>query len=288
MPTERIIPSSLPAPSVVLNATGVPALFILTGVERLRVLAITDDGNATYSVNGRMQTPKGDVVPFSFVGQSTNTAVLQTQDFNLGAGTLLTLTVQIVQQSGTQMWGRDWVQVQVIEGTGTGAVVLGTLVQSYVTASLPVAWPGTPFRAAVEGPGLTRTTNIFGSIPGTSTAHFTPGHPFRAQLLGFSFSYTSDAVAGSRIMEFFFQGPFGTNAWVVQSLGQAPSTTRSYFFVPGAASVDYSAINGVFVYGVPEDVFLNATDTLLIQAGNADVGDTFNNGNVVWRSWYDL
>jgi hypothetical protein len=251
------------------------------------VLAIADVTPSQYAMNGRMMQADGSIVPFAYVGDFGNSATFAPTDFPVGAGTLLTLIVQVFTESGQSLWGRNWVQVQLIQGSGASATVLGTLVQSVITTAIPAAWPGTIFRPPLDGPGFP-TATAFGSPSGAAGATLSITGPFRAQLLGINFLYVCSGAAGNRIptVQMSIGGAHPWFAAVQPSIG--PGVSRQCFFVPGLATADYSAVLGFSIVGLPAVVILKPTDTISLGGAGLDVGDQFQNVTMSWLRWYDL
>ncbi len=270
----------------ILNNLGTPTQFVLSDVNRLRFLFHTDDAAVVWVVTGRMQRPDTQIVPFAFNVATQGAFIVSTQDLNVGAGTLLTLTVTITNQSGVSFWGRNWAQVQVIEGTGAAAIILGTLVQSHATTFMPAAWPGTPFRASIEGPGLVQFQAL--ANPGAGLqAHWNPPGGARARFLSIGFLLTTAAGGGTRTPGVTFLIGGGTALTIWSPVGQAAGVAHQYWFASGGPQIDNSATFGHVNVPLPSYLPLKGFDEVDTAVVSMAGGDTITGCVVAFERWLE-
>lgn len=138
-----------------------PYQFVTTGEENIRVTSVNALAGVRLKIQGLRLSERGENVPFSHDHIPQNDRSVATTEFSLGYGALLHLTVFAV--GAAPLHGQTFVIVQVIRGSAAAAVVLGTLLQGYVTSTQALGWPGSPISSSIEGAGAVR--NIVGTMP---------------------------------------------------------------------------------------------------------------------------
>jgi hypothetical protein len=162
MAPERILRArsvSLPASPEVLAS---PFQFLVTGIDHLRVRAWCSTAGVVLAIDQRFGLLEGPVQASGdtlICGSDRNA---RTKDITLAAGYVLNLVVRA--ESGSPRVGQCYVTIDVIRGTGPAAIVLGQMVGGYVTASQGLAWPGTPIRTSLEGPGYETTIATYSAM----------------------------------------------------------------------------------------------------------------------------
>lgn len=286
MPPEIILPARRGA---VLAADGVaplaPFQFVLSTFERLRVLTYSDDASAVYTIAGRVHRGDGTISTFAFQHAQVSENSSPLKDVNVGAGALLTVSVYVSTQNGVSRHGRNWVRVQVIQGEGAAATVLGTLVQAYVTKQDPVAWPGTPFRSPTEGPGLVEF--IEGTAPaagGAAELTFTPDRRYRIDALSVIF----DTAAGGSARRVFVRQVTanGVDALFPAPFPQPASTTQTYVFGRGLPNLDASA-NGMVAGALPIELWSTNVSSYEVNAALIAAADQFTAVGAQVTRWFD-
>jgi hypothetical protein len=138
-----------------------PFQFALDGNEVLRVKAANTATGARIAIQGRRLSEKGEIEPFAFVHMPNSDRTISTTIHALGKGALLNLAVFV--ENATPLIGQTFVMVQIVRGLAGPLVLLGTLLQGYVTSTQGLGWPGSPIVTSTEGEPAARF--IVGTTP---------------------------------------------------------------------------------------------------------------------------
>ena len=172
-----------------------PFQFFTDGTDNLRVEIVNSASGVTVTVLGRAVDESGKPKALQQTITPSDDRTVTRKDFALGAGALLNLSV--FASSGSPLIGQTFVRIQLIRGLAGATLVVGTLLQGYVTAVQDLAFPGSPIRMSTEDAFPTRV--IVGTIPavGTEVSETVPTGA-RWELVTFTVSLTTSGVAGTR------------------------------------------------------------------------------------------
>lgn len=205
MPNERIFPavSVQTAGGRILPS---PNQFYLTGEDRLRVMSVNALAGVAIKIQFRTANFAGDTVPHSEDHTPASDRSLRREDFAIGSGSLLNVTVFC--RAGAPQIGQTFVIVQLIRGSGAAAIVLGTILAGYITATQALGFPGSPILSSIDAGYAVRTIN--GTQPGFQ-AEINEVVPTGArwELLALSTLLTTDINAGNRQPVLMFIAPAG-------------------------------------------------------------------------------
>lgn len=148
----RVTPSSFP--------------FYTTGEDNLRVTSWNTAAGAVLKINGRTIDASGKATPDSWDHTPTANRVATVTDITLSGSTLLNVAVFGVGTA--QQIGQTFVKMELIRGIGAGAIVLGTILQGYVTNTQALAWPGSAIQTTLDSGGYFR--DIAGTTPPAGNA----------------------------------------------------------------------------------------------------------------------
>lgn len=172
-----------------------PFQFYTTGEEFLRVTSANSLTGVTIAIHGRWLDLTQTVQATAWTHTPHNDRTLVTTDFPLGQGALLNLTV--FASAGAPVIGQTFVIVQLVRGVGAAAIVLGTLLQGYVTGTQQLAWPGSPIQDSISGGGYIRF--IQGTKPGVGQlVTETVPTGARWELLAIGVEFDPDATDATR------------------------------------------------------------------------------------------
>jgi hypothetical protein len=147
------------------------------------------------AIQGRRLNDRGEIVAITATHTPNSDRTTVTSVIPLGKGALLNLAV--VAESGTPLFGQTFVMLQLIRGLTGPVVVLGALLQGFVTSTQILAWPGSPLQHSFEGQGVARV--ITGTLPaaGAEISETVPTGA-RWELVKFSTQFTCSAAAATR------------------------------------------------------------------------------------------
>jgi hypothetical protein len=143
-----------------------PNQFYLTGEDRLRIVSVNSLPGVVIKLQCRTANPQGDTVAQSFDHVPNSDRSKKVEDYSIGDGSLLNVTV--FAGAGSPSIGQVYVIVQLVRGAGGAAVVLGTILAGYVTMTQALGFPGSPIQSSVEGEPFVRAVN--GTLPALGVA----------------------------------------------------------------------------------------------------------------------
>lgn len=279
---ERVFAPDAPPLAGALAAG--PYNFQFTGEDNIRVTVVNSLAGARVTVAYRtaptpttVQTNEQNVGP-------TSDRIASTTDFSIGTGYLLNLTAYA--SSGAPKIGNTFVKVDVIRGMGQSAKILATIVAGYITATQPIAWPGSPIRHSLEGQGLTRVISGTDPAAGVGIGETVPSgarwrlHAARATLV-------TSGVAGNRTIFLLLVTPSVVGVFLSwQSLVQAATQTNQYYWGLGMPLSSVPPSNSG-VGGLP-DLPILAGSSISIGALQFDVGDNWGPPTLSVEEWLEV
>lgn len=143
----RIIPATFP--------------FYTTGEDNLRIVSFNSAASVKLTLSARLLGVDGRPSPSVWFHTPNTDRSASSNDFPLSGQTLL--NVRVVATSGSPLVGQTFVIVQLIRGIGAAAIVLGTVLQGYVTTTQGLGWPGSAIVSSTDGEPAIRT--IVGTTP---------------------------------------------------------------------------------------------------------------------------
>lgn len=146
--SERVFPAAPRTGAAAANLTQ-QAAFYTDGADNLRIMSACAVANVTIVLSGRYQAPDGTIVPFVHEQRANSDRSVKTTDVALAPGHILNVTAVAIGASVSI--GNCFVIVQIIRGLSGNTIVLGTLLQGYVTTTQHLAWPGSPITTSTDG-----------------------------------------------------------------------------------------------------------------------------------------
>ena len=199
--------------------------FYFNGDDAIRVTSWNSLTNVVLTLAGRFLNPDGRIEPFIETHTPNTNRTAATSTYGRGCGWLTDLT--IIVTGATPQRGQTFVRVDVVRGLASSQVVLGTLLQGYVTATKRAAYPESLMEDSLAGQGALRS--ITGTDPAANVeiAETVPTGA-RWRLRALSFQLVTDANVANR--EVSIQIDDGTNTLLTSPSGfnQAASLTRRY------------------------------------------------------------
>lgn len=261
-----------------------PSQFYLTGEDQLRIVSANSLTGVQLTIQARVANAAGEIVPQRWSHTPNTDRSTRTDDVGLGTGSLLNVTV--FASAGAPRIGQTFVMVQLVRGSGAVAIVLGTLLAGYVTATQALGFPGSPIVNSLEGGGVVRTIQGSTPAPGAEFSETVPTGA-RWQLLAMQASLATSATVGARrpIVVWSVNGAqVGTSAQVVDVAASQAGVFNWAQGMPLAAAI-YAGIN---VVGLPLDLQLLAGDSFASQTANMKAGDQWTLTRYVVREWLEV
>jgi len=280
---ERIVqanPISLAGGRVIAS----PFQFYLDGADNLRIEGWNSLTGVSLQVYGRFFKDDGTVQVFQQVLALTADRLRTVGDFALVRGYLLNLVVTAIGAS--PKIGQTFARVSVIRGLTGGTIVVGAMLQGYVTAQQGLAWPGSPLLGAQEGSGYAR--RISPTIPAAGFSMFeTVPTGARWQLRSVRAGLVTDATAVNRqpYLEAIESGSVSYISSHPQ--GQGASVSGNYYWADGMPIAVVIATNYTTA-GLPGRHTLGPGDQIVITAPLLQPGDQFVSGSLQVQEWLEI
>jgi hypothetical protein len=261
-----------------------PSQFFLTGEDRLRVVSANSLAGVALKIQWRTALFTGAVVPTSETHTPNSDRTTKTQDFELGTGSLLNVTV--FAGAGSPVSGQTFVMVQIVRGVGAAAIVLGTLLAGYVTSVQALGFPGSPIVASTTGEPVPRA--IVGTTPaaGSFVTETCPTGA-RWEIVTVFAQFTTSGVAGSRQPWFqvnYGANPAGVTTWdVVVPAANTVDLTYGQNLNPGE-----NFANTIITMPIPLGQRLRAGDQFFLGAVGLLAGDQFTAPVYQVREWLEV
>lgn len=283
MALERIFPAtSLQTAGGRILPT--PAQFYLTGEDRVRIVSANSLAGVSLKVQLRTANFAGDTVPHSFDHTPNSDRSIKREDYAIGSGSLLNVTV--FARTGAPLIGQVFVIIQLIRGAGVNAIVLGTILAGYVTATQALGFPGSPIRTSIEGDGYVRYVTGTTPAAGVNIAEVVPTGA-RWDLLRVYATFTTSGVAGNRFVCLALLAAGPRSFLGTQSTSQGPTQAAAYSWAQGVQQAT-DVTNVIWQNPIPSSAILLAADSFTTYTPNLGVADQFSAPQYVVREWLEV
>lgn len=199
------------------------------------------------------------------------------------AGALISNLV-LFADAGSPLVGQTFVKLELVQGDGNAATVLGVVLQGYVTSNGALAWPGSPIVNSLDGGGYQRI--VTGTTPAAGN-HVLETCPANAQweLTSIAVNYTADATVVTRYpyLRILDAAMSGTPVFPEPTTIVAGET----WFLSWARDV-LPAVTAPFKWvlqAMPSGRYLIAGQQFMVDTINIAAGDTFGSPAYTLREW---
>lgn len=261
-----------------------PFQFVTTGEDNLRVTSVNSLAGVQVKLQGRRLDGDGQIKPARWDHTPASDRTPTTTEIELGAGALLNLA--IFASAGAPKVGQTFVIVQLIRGAGAAAIVLGTLLQGYVTSTQGLGWPGSPIESSIAGGGVIRT--LLGTTPaaGAEISETVPTGA-RWQFLGGTIALQTNATVGDRRPVMTFQSGGFQIANAISPLAIPPSSLYGFAWGQGMTLSNALSTN-IGQQGSPMDLPLLAGGTIQTFTLGLAAGDQYLAPQFQIREWLEV
>lgn len=263
-----------------------PFQFVSDADTFIRVRSACSVAGVVLAVQGRRVDDAGTLQPIAETHTPNSDRSVKTQDFKLGAGALLNLTVYA--SSGAPLVGQCYVLVQILRNQGGTAIVLGTLLGGYVTAIQALGFPGSPIVGSTSGEPAIR--NIVGTTPAAG-AEFEETCPTGArwELISVLVSLATSAAVVNRNMSLQVFTP-GVQTWGKYEAGvNVPANTTQWFqYGLGLTVFGATAPENIEYVSLPQQVYFLAGQAFSSFTPNLQAGDQWNAPRYQVREWLEV
>jgi hypothetical protein len=257
MPGELVFPAQ---PAIVGGGRVLPspAAFYATGEDRLRIVSVNSLAGVRLKMQWRVADSKGATVPNSVDHTPNADRTVKTTDYELGTGSLLNITV--FASAGAPLIGQTYVMVQLVRGFGAAAIVLGTLLGGYVTATAALGFPGSPILSPLDGPGYFRVITGTNPAAGFSVLETVPAGA-RWDLVTFVNTLVASAAVSNRFVTLLIVASGAATVRMWADAAQVASETRLYMASQAAKQSSLLIGGTTYVWlGLPSPCIMRAGD----------------------------
>jgi hypothetical protein len=260
-----------------------PFQFTTSGEDNLRITSINSLVGVSLSVRGRRFNDEGLIEPFAYEHIPNSDRTAKTTDHPLGVGALINVT--ITASGATPLIGQTFVMAKIIRGLTGATLVLGTLLQGYVTSQQELAWPGSPIMSSIDGGGFVRTIVGTAPIPSLQIIETVPTGA-RWELLRMHALLTTVAggVNRSAVLSLLTGGVF--SAHLNPAASQPPSKLWHYSWGQGLQPVADVTL-GILQQAYPPAAVLLAGESFTTTLYNGAVGDAWSAPLYTVREWLE-
>lgn len=260
-----------------------PFQFATSGEENLRIESVGSLTGVRVAVHYRYWTPTGGIQANTQFHTPHSDRTIARSDFQLGAGALLNLTV--FADAGSPHIGQTFVRIQIVRGLSGATIVLGTLLQGYVTGSQDLGWPGSPIQSSIEGGGVLRAVTGTQPAAGQIISETVPTGA-RWELLAIAADLTTSAVAGDRRPRLHVTRAAGRVAASPQAGVQPPSKTQTHYWETGVP-LAVELTDNANVAGLPVPTLLLAGESIQVFVDTLAASDQWSAPRLSVREWLE-
>lgn len=276
-----------PAPSTDAEQAAARAWFspsglYVAGEDNLRLRSLNSAAGVRLNCTGRIRGRDGTIRPFSFDHVPNTNRTVAATIAAVGEGWIVNL--RVAAAGGTPLIGQTWAIVELVRGFTGASEINGTLASGYVTTNQPIAWPGSPMRGTLEGPGVIRS--IAGTNPAANVewSETVPAGA-RWQILSLSNVFVTDANVANRFPRLIIDDGAANVYESDPAAALAASLTRIYNAGLGTARLDAVSTNAQ--WALPEDVTLMAGSRIRSFVTNLQAGDNWGAPQLLVREWLE-
>lgn len=280
---EEVVAPSVPAPIAGTLAPG-PYNFEFTGEDALRLTVLNSLVGVVVGVSWRSYTPGNRTRPSREVHVPTSDRLVSTKEFAIGEGFLLNATLSAT--SGSPKRGQTWAKLEVIRGLGAAAIVLGTIAAGHITATIPLAWPGSPIENSTDGDGYLRLITGTQPAAGLEVNERVPVGA-RWELLTFRTNLVAGGTVANRRSGLSVLGSGPAFFRSPQPKDHAASTQMDNYWSQGMPFAT-SILSDVSIAGLPTGFKLGPDTTIVTATNNLQAADQYSAPLYSVREWLEI
>lgn len=263
-----------------------PFQFVADADTFLRVVSACSVTGVTLAVQGRRLDDHGQLQVLQETHAPNSDRSVKTQDYQLGPGAVLNVTV--FASAGAPLVGQCYVMVQLLRNMGGTAIVLGTLLAGYVTAHQALGFPGSPLVSSTAGEPAIR--DISGTVPAAG-ANLTETCPAGArwELVSILFTLTTNGTVGNRNLALEMFDPVGTINGIYEPGVNVPASTTQWFqYGVGLTVFGVVTPSNVEYVCLPQRFYLPAGARFTTTIAGLQSGDQLSNPRYQVREWLEV
>jgi hypothetical protein len=262
-----------------------PFQFQTTGEDNLRISGWASLSDVVLVVHGRRFDDEGRQHTFGHRVPLSGDRLVTTLDFALGSGYLVNM-VAFTEGTAPKM-GQVFASVKLIRGLSGATILVGALLQGYLTPVQVLAWPGSPLVNSHDGAGAVRVVSGTNPAAGSEISETVPTGA-RWLLTALAFTLVTDATVALRQPTLLYDGGSATDFFRSGSPGsQTASQTNSYQFAGGMPLATLVGTIAVLA-GLPDAHVLLPGHRFRTATANLQAGDDYATPIYVVREWLEV
>lgn len=261
-----------------------PFQFYLDGADNIRVEGWNTCVGAALEVHGRAINEFGETQTFNMVLPLTADRIRNRRDFAAVRGFILNIVVAAV--AATPCIGQTFARVSIIRGFTGGTIVLGVLLQGYVTAQQGLGWPGSPIESSIAGGGYMRAITGTNPAVGAEMAETVPEGALW-ELISLRMGFTTNAVAGDRRTVLILSLGLNT-VYDAAQFQTVPASSGPILTWAQGLAFESSAGPNYINAGLPNGVRLSAGSLIYTVTAPFGVTDDYGAPNMLVREWLEV
>lgn len=264
-----------------------PFQFALDGNDVMRIKSSCNIGGVRLSIQGRRLSAAGEIEVFAFEHDThlVGDRQIVTSTHVLGEGALLNLAVFA---TGVQpVIGEVFVMVQIVRGNTGPTVLLGTLLQGYVTATQGLGWPGSPILSSMD-PAAGAVHQFAGTDPAAGSEWLETVPPGAIwEIIAIRSVLSTSAAAGARTVFLIVSAPFATLFAVPSPVSPGPLSAVGFQWVQGFPLVSAVAATNP-ITGLPPQLRLRGGLSVGSLTVGMDAADDYQSPQLLVREWLEV
>lgn len=284
MAVERFAPGATGTAAIGRGLVASSFQYYLSGDEALRVTVECLTGARDIEIAWRLWREQDrqiiltrDTFKTGAVGPSSIS-----RTYPLDAGALINL--RLACGATSIPYGLVWVRAQIVRGAGGAEIIIGTLLQGFLSTQNDLGWPGSPIEKQDQASGF-----IISEIPviAASTAVWTVPVGERWKVVSGRFQFACSGVAANRYATVFVSDGSAQVVYLdVTEIALVAGATGTFSFASGVTRSP-TAPSGAASLSWPADLEINAGCSITAQAFNLQAGDVISNAVLFVRTRVD-
>lgn len=257
-----------------------PARVYMTLDDQLYIRSRNSLTGVILRIAGRVLTPDGEIVPFNFEHTPATDRTATIDAFRLAEGYLLSAVV--FPSVGAPVRGETFVELGFLRGIGGALDIVDVLAKDYVMARECVAFPGSPIRSSIEGPGNLRSITGTDPSAGSNISETVPTNALW-RFISLQVTLVTSANAGSRRAFIHFDD--GTLEFYSNASNIAAGTSETIDVVVGPMGEAPSVSGILHLIPIPEILKLSAGFRILTTTTQFDASDNYGAPQLLVEEW---
>jgi hypothetical protein len=284
MATERITPGAAPV-AIGRGLVASSFQFYLSGRESLRVTTINRSVDVTVNLVWRTWSEADRSIQINRDSMTAlGSGASSVAEFGLAEGALINL--RISTPTTPPRYGHMFVRVQLIQGSGAAAEIVGTILQGYLSSQNDLAWPGSPIQSMHDSKGIILDAS-WSQLAGPLRLEQTVPSGVRWRIISALFGYTCGGVAGPRTCFLRIITSLGVQQFLAFNIFSIDAGNTIFYSVGATVNQGDITNSGCVYMPLPADLELGAGSIIQVTVITDHPGDFFQIHGLFVREWLD-